>query len=143
MQFALSNEPDGEIEQFINSKLKEFNNRTCVHFLKARKEGRRPLNIVIRNDNGNIIGGLIGFTYWNWLDVDRLWIEDRFRRRGLGRDLLNRAHIEAKRRGCIHAKLSTFSFQARVFYEKLGYKVVGELNDYPPGESFFWMKNNL
>lgn len=143
VQFTLSNEPTEEIEEFLNSKLKEFNDRTCVHFLEARKEGRRPLSIVIRNDNGNIIGGLVGSTYWNWFDVKLLWIAEDFRGRGLGRDLLQRAENNARSRGCAHAKLSTFSFQAQDFYEKLGYKVVGQMSDYPPGESFYWMRKDL
>jgi hypothetical protein len=40
-------------------------------------------------------------------------------------------------------KLETFSFQARGFYEKCGYKVVGQLDDCPPGQRFYWMYKAL
>ena len=40
---------------------------------------------------------------------------------------------EAARRGCHSSHLDTFDFQALGFYEKLGYRTFGELDDYPPG----------
>ena len=39
--------------------------------------------------------------------------------------------------------VKTFSFQALEFYTKLGYTIVGELKDYHPGESFFWLRKEL
>ena len=61
----------------------------------------------------------------------------------LARELLQRAENEARSRRCMRAKLSTFSFHAQGFYEKLGYEVVGQMSDYPPGESFYWMRKDL
>jgi len=57
--------------------------------------------------------------------------------------MLQREENKARSRGCVSAKLSTFSFQARDFYEKLGYKIVGQMSDYPPEESFYWMRKQL
>jgi hypothetical protein len=50
---------------------------------------------------------------------------------------------EAIRRGCHGAFLDTFSYQARPFYEKLGYEVFGTLEDYPPGHQRFYMRKRL
>jgi hypothetical protein len=50
---------------------------------------------------------------------------------------------EAIRRGCRGAYLDTFSYQARPFYEKLGYAVFGTLDDYPPGHQRFFMRKRL
>jgi len=44
------------------------------------------------------------------------------RGRGVGRELMDRAEIRAREGGCHSAWLDTFSFQARGFYEKLGYE---------------------
>ena len=49
------------------------------------------------------------------------------------------AEAEAARRGCIGAWLDTFSFQARPFYQRHGYVVLGEIKDYPPPHSRFFM----
>ena len=53
------------------------------------------------------------------------------------------AEGEARARGCTRAWVRTFRFQARGFYERLGYRVVGELVDYPPGEALYWMRKDF
>ena len=54
---------------------------------------------------------------------------------------MRRAEAEAMDRGCHHAHLATLDFQARSFYESLGYTVFGVLDDYPwPYKRFFMHK---
>ena len=50
---------------------------------------------------------------------------------------------KARERGCEFSHLDTFSYQARPFYEKLGYEVFATLEDYPPGQQRFYMKKTL
>lgn len=58
--------------------------------------------------------------------------------------LMRTTEREAVARGCAHAHLNTFSFQARPFYEKLGYQVFGQLRDYPSGRTrYFLCKDRL
>jgi hypothetical protein len=47
------------------------------------------------------------------------------------------------KRGCHSAWLDTFEFQARGFYERLGYSCFAELRDYPPGFARYFMKKAL
>jgi len=42
-----------------------------------------------------------------------------------------------------YAGAAPFSFQARGFYEKVGYTVFGRLDDCPPGHSRFYMQKPL
>ena len=65
------------------------------------------------------------------------------RGKGHARKLLESAETYAMERGCIGAHLETFSFQARPLYEKLGYEVFGEIRDYPPGHTFYFMRKRL
>jgi hypothetical protein len=44
---------------------------------------------------------------------------------------MSRAESEALARGCHSAWLDTFEFQARVFFERLGYECFGTLDHYP------------
>lgn len=62
---------------------------------------------------------------------------------GLGASLMRRAEEEAVRRGCRGAWLDTFSFQARGFYERLGYTVFGTIQDYPPGHRRHFMQKTF
>ena len=59
-----------------------------------------------------------------------------------GRTLLRMAEAEARTCGGAHVMLTTYSFQARGFYEKEGYCVVGEMVDYPPGAVYYWMRKD-
>lgn len=45
--------------------------------------------------------------------------------------LVKMAEQEGKRRGCWHALVDTFSFQALPFYVKLGYQLQMSLADFP------------
>lgn len=107
---------------------------------RAEPEGWRRLAVLVRAEGGELAGGLLGFTHWDWLFVSHVWLPEALRGRGLGRELLLQAEREALARGCRHAHLDTFSFQARGFYESLGYEVFGRLDDYPPGHTRFFLR---
>ena len=109
---------------------------------RASLEHYRELAIVARSE-GAVIGGLLGQTNWNWLFIRQLWVSEAFRGSGVGRRLVEAAEAEAARRGCAHAHCDTFEFQALPFYEKLGYEVFGQLEDYPPGFSRFFLRKLL
>jgi GNAT superfamily N-acetyltransferase len=102
-----------------------------------------PLALALRDDAGTIVGGLIGELHWGWLRIDILAVEQRLRGLGWGGRLLAEAERLAAEAGCHHAWLDTFSFQARPFYEKAGYRVFGELADYPAGQSRFFLAKSL
>ena len=70
-------------------------------------------------------------------------MDEQARRQQLGRRLVTAMEAEATRRGCHSAYLDTFSYQARPFYEKLGYEVFGTLENYPPGHQRFYMRRCL
>ena len=116
--------------------------------LEAYNEARWPLHppwrpfAIFLRDEGRIVAGLAGETYCGWLFVRYLWVSEGLRGRGVGRDLMVRAEVLARERGCHSAHLDTFSFQARGFYEKLGYKEFGRL-DYPPGHHKHFMRKRL
>jgi GNAT superfamily N-acetyltransferase len=118
------------------------------HALEAYNEGQwpqhppwRPLAIFVR-DEAQIVAGLAGEAYCGWLFVRYRWVSDTLRGRGVGRKLMDRAEIRARERGCHSAWLDTFSFQARGFYEKLGYEEFGQL-DYPPDHHRHFMQKRL
>ena len=101
------------------------------------------LCFVLRDAEEEIVGGMVGATYWDWLYVDLLWVKEELRDLGYGRKLLEEAEVVGRERGAQQAYLDTFSFQAPGFYEKCGYEVFGELSDFPPGSQRFFMRKTL
>ena len=107
---------------------------------KAGESGYRPVAFAIEDERGQMIGGLSGATAYGWLFVELLFIPESLRGQGVGTDLIRRAEAEALARGCHSVWLDTFEFQARGFYERLGYTCFGELKNYPAGSRFFVSK---
>jgi GNAT superfamily N-acetyltransferase len=102
--------------------------------------GRRdwqPLHMALRSEDQSVAGGLYGATMWSWLMIDGLWVSPDLRGRGFGRQLLAAAETIAVARGCRGAWLGTFDFQARDFYQHLGYRVFAELPGFPPGHTHY------
>jgi GNAT superfamily N-acetyltransferase len=97
---------------------------------------------VVARAGDAVVGGLLGNTNWSWLFIRQLWTAEGFRGSGLGRSLMKAAEAEAVRRGCSAAHCDTFDFQALPFYQKLGYEVFGQLDDYPPGHTRFFLRKH-
>jgi ribosomal protein S18 acetylase RimI-like enzyme len=135
---VVENNPSQDDIRAIKRILVQYN------FSKTEKENWQGLYIFVRDENSQIVGGLIGYTHWGWLYVENLVVSETLRAQGYGRALMMLAEKQAVERACTHAYLDTFDFQARGFYEKLGYKVFGVLEDYPPGHTkYFLQKRNL
>lgn len=99
--------------------------------------------VILARDGGELVGGVAGYTHWNWLFVSHLWVADGQRGDGLGTRLMRAAESAAVDRGARHAHVDTYDFQALAFYEHLGYTPFGVLNDYPPGHSRHFLQRDL
>jgi GNAT superfamily N-acetyltransferase len=55
----------------------------------------QSLSIFLRNAEGNVIGGLLGETFWGWLNVEFMWVEEALRGQGYGKKLLATAERDA------------------------------------------------
>lgn len=72
---------------------------------------RGPIAIAVKNDDGEIIGGLWGRTVYDWLFVEYLVVPPAMRGRDLGAKLMSDAEEIARDRGCVGSWLTTFSFK--------------------------------
>jgi GNAT superfamily N-acetyltransferase len=113
--------------------LVEFNS---LHAAPSKAEA---LCVALRDTSGVVIGGLFGKTIYDWLAIEHLFVPEQLRKSGTGTRLLATAEQQARECGCIGAWLDTFSFQARGFYERLGYSVVGTIPDHPKGGARYFM----
>jgi GNAT superfamily N-acetyltransferase len=102
-----------------------------------------PLRLTIKNAEGTVMGGLIGHSSYEWLFISVLIIPEALRGKGMGRRLMEQAEEIARARKLTGIWLDTFDFQARPFYERLGYRIFGELKDHPRGISQYWLQKRL
>ena len=110
---------------------------------QAGEGNYRLLALKLQDETGATIGGLWGKSMYGWLFVELLAVPEAHRGAGLGAALMRQAEMEAAARGCVGVWLDTFSFQAKPFYEKLGYAEFGVLPDYPRGHSRHFMRKIL
>ena len=117
--------------EFVNNALEKFNN------MHVGPDNHLLLNIVEYDENQNVIAGILGGTYWGWLHIDILWVDENFRSKKIGSRLLIAAENEAKKRGCHSVHVDTMSWQAPEFYRKHGYELISELDNIPDGYKKF------
>lgn len=103
----------------------------------------QDLEFVLRDAHGRIIGGMLAETNAGWCFLKGLWVDAAHRRQGHGRRLVEATESAARSRGCIGVYLDTYSFQARPFYERLGYSVFGVLPEMPPGGARYYLAKRL
>ena len=121
----------------IGGGISDFNTQ------KAGEDNGQSLCFVLQGPDEEVVGGVIGATYWDWLHIDLMWIKEELRGRGYGKKLLKRAEEEAQERGAKNVYLDTFSFQAPEFYKKYGYRVFGELEGFPDGHVRYFLSKEL
>lgn len=132
-QITLDNDPSEADIEAVHNALVGFNRKV------AGPTTPQKVAVFVRDQEGNIIGGVTGLTHYQWLLVNLLWLREDVRGHGLGTTLMQMIEAEAIRRGCFAAKLDTNSFQALDFYLKLGYNVFGQVEDYPPGFTHYYL----
>ena len=110
---------------------------------KAPDGHYRPLNVLLRDEDGNVMGGLWGRTDWGRLGIELLYVPETSRGRGVGAETVKAAEQEARARGCHGSWVDTFAWQACGFHHSLGYTLFGELPDSPRGRSRRFLQKRL
>jgi len=136
-RLKLEAEPGYADVRFLFDRLHGYNVEQTGH------DDGQWLAVFLRGEKNNIVAGLHGWTWGRWLKINHLWTSPEERRQGRGRQLLMMAEAEARKRGCSHATLNTFSFQAPDFYRKFGYRIVGTVEGYPEGHRQFTLVKDL
>ncbi len=134
LRFSYDDAPSPETRRALGDAINAFHARTVP--LDARR-----FALLLHERDERLAGGMSGALAWQWLFVEALWVADEWRRRGVGRALLARAEAHAVEAGCHSAWLDTF--QAREFYVALGYREFGALEDYPVGQTRYFLRKRL
>ena len=127
--------------EYFDRQLDEYN-----YSMAPTEEGAKEEDLVfkITDGDGNIIAGcILEIDRWKIADLDILWVEEKYRRQGMGSALIRAAEQAAKERNCPVMVLGTFDFQARPLYEKHGYTLCGTVDEWPKGHRNYSMMKRL
>lgn len=119
--------PSAEELDFMDDRLYEHNSA------QTGQDDGQLFGFFIRNDQQEIVAGLSGWTWAQACQIQNLWVHSSLRGQGYGERLLEAAEQEARARGCKVIFLESYSFQAPGFYQKHGYELAWQLDDFPPG----------
>ncbi len=103
----------------------------------------KPVAILLTDEEGKQVGGLWGKASYGWLFVELLAVPEQYRGGNFGTLLMNEAEKIARAHGCIGIWLDTYEFQARGFYERLGFEMFGALDGDTAHPSRFFMRKKL
>ena len=121
MEVRLEDDGDGAVVKILMDGMRVFN-RASVPDLQSRK-----ITAVVRDADGTVRGGAIGSVAGDSMYVEVVWNDESVRSSGHGREMMTLLEQEAKKWGAREAWLYTMSFQAKPFYEKLGYREFARL----------------
>jgi ribosomal protein S18 acetylase RimI-like enzyme len=135
----LTTSPSDEDARAISKGLLAFNQAA----IGDKADEGVGFSIFSRDDAGGVVGGLRAMCSWDTLHIEVVWVSEEVRGQGLGRALVERAEVFAIEKGISLALLETTSWQARPFYERLGYAVMATIPDYPKGHAMHYMTKKL
>ena len=135
LQFAEHPEPE-ELLQIVNG-VRKYNRDV------AGRERPRAVACFLRDEDGRIVGGAHGDLWGSSVHIAAMWVSESHRGKGHGSALLTAVESYAASQGHLLAYLETTSFQARPFYEGLGYRVFGELPGIAEGCTMFFLRKDL
>lgn len=136
-RFPISEDHDEESQKIVRRGLGRNFDDNVAKLLK--RFPHTPIKLVIKNDEGQVIGGLSGYSVLGTMTIDNLWVAERYRQQGYGKDLLVCAERTAKERNCIALQSACFTFQNLEFMKKYGFEPFGVSDVYPRGEKEYYL----
>ncbi len=138
-QFTISEDKSEEAMKILGEGLGGYVEEHVGEILQ-KYPGIR-IKLVVKDDDGQVIGGFNGFTALGTLHVEQIWVDERYRGQGLGKRLLMEAERVAKDKGAVSGLTWVLSFQTPEFFQKCRYEVFGISDGYPhPVKEYYLQK---
>jgi len=119
---------DPDLEAELSRELDVFN------LSRTGTDAPRELTLKAHDVDGRLVAGLSGWTWGTCAAISMVWVREDQRGEGWGTRLMATAEEEARNRGCERAAVSSFTFQAPGFYQRLGYVETGRTVGIPVEE---------
>lgn len=141
MNIIVTTSPDKDDLATLSVGIGQFNQDFLSDNVGFEKDTK--FAVFAKDNKGNVLGGIRANAFWNYCIIELLWLSEDSRGLGVGSQLINAAESFAKEKGFEYMRTETLSFQAKPFYEKLGFKQFGELADYPKGHTTYCLVKAL
>ena len=136
-ELVVEHEPDQGDLAFLEEQLAE--EALCVVAAGPEEE----FGIFVRDDAGTILAGISGTFWGGGCQIHVVWVDPAHRGRGLARRLLTAAEAEARGRGCHLVHGITYDALTAGYYDRLGYRTIGVIEDCPAGTATRWYRKDL
>jgi GNAT superfamily N-acetyltransferase len=130
---------DEETAKTLSARFRQFDEAVA-----PREHAYIPIGRKVMNEDGRIIAGITGgLDGWNYMDLEAIWVDEPYRGKGIGSDLLRAFEQEAKKNGADRMMIEPFDRNVS-FFRKNGYeKVTSVLEDFPQGHTMYCMEKPL
>ena len=138
MNLEIIRNKDEEYIDKVFSGINKFNNLNHPEMEIFDLEKEKKFNCYVPYGfyalvNGEFVGGITMNKKMNWLDLDVLYVKEDYRRMKIGTALINETIKYCKDENIDGIHLYTLDFQAKGFYEKMGFTLIAEIKDWPKG----------
>lgn len=141
----LESNSDKEFDKIISLNLHSYNRSKCQWIrdnTEIKPSKRKYYNLGVYEDE-KLIGGAVGIIQFGWYFLEELWIDEKYRGENIGTMLIEKIEKYAKENNLLGVRMETWNFQAKGFYEKMGYKVYATFEDCPPGTIDYFLKKKI
>lgn len=144
---TIINDNNNKLKNIIHTNLRKNNIEKCEWLKNNVSKNielptKKDSNFLVFDDN-KLIGGAIGFIEYNWYFLDLLYVNEEYRGKNVGTNLIKKIEEFAIKEHLIGVRMETWDFQARGFYEKNGYIVFAEIKNCPPGTIDYYLKKEF
>lgn len=130
-------EADKDAEKAVYDALRAYN------IDRFGPSGYKALHIVLRDDEGKVVGGLMGETARGWLFIKLLFVPKEQRGKGLATRMLQMAENEARARECVGMQIDTMSPEALTLYLRYGFMIAGRIEGLAGGHDLIWLTRRI
>ena len=131
-----------EIIDLSESQVEELENALDAYdkkYITYKINGSISIGI---SHEGTLVAGLDAcMTAFKILYVSTVYVDEKYRRKGYGKALIEEMEKRAKELGANTIRLDTFSWQGKEFYQAMNYEQAGYYkNDVDNYEEYFFVK---